>query len=55
MAMLLYPHTMRKAQAELDAVCEGRLPTMADRKQLPYVDAVLSEVLRWVSIAPVSE
>ena len=55
LAMAEHPEVMRRAQAELDAVCEGRLPTMTDRKQLPYVDAVLSEVLRWVSIAPVSE
>ncbi|CDO76414.1 hypothetical protein BN946_scf184925.g1 [Trametes cinnabarina] len=44
----------KRAQAEVDALLGGkRLPTMADRQALPYVDAVLSEVLRWVSIAPV--
>ena len=54
LAMAEHPDVMAKAQAELDAVCPARLPTMADRKRLPYLDAVLSEVLRWVSIAPVS-
>lgn len=43
-----------RAQAEVDSVCGNKLPTMADRPNLPYVDAILSEVLRWVSIAPVS-
>ena len=52
--MAEHPEIMKRAQAEIDAVCKDRLPTMADRKSLPYVDAILSEVLRWVSIAPVS-
>ena len=54
LAMAKFPEIQKRAQAEVDAL-GGRLPTMADRAQLPYVDAVLSEVLRWVSIAPVSE
>ena len=52
--MAQHPDIMKRAQAQLDSVCGDRLPTMADRPHLPYVDAVLSEVLRWVSIAPVS-
>ena len=55
LAMAKFPEIQKRAQAEVDAVCSGRLPTMADRPRLPYVDAILSEVLRWVSIAPVSE
>ena len=39
----------RKAQASIDALLqEERLPTFADRAELPYVDAVLKEVLRYV-------
>ncbi|KAI9058618.1 cytochrome P450 [Trametes sanguinea] len=54
LAMAKFPDIQKRAQAEVDALCGGkRLPTMADRPNLPYVDAVLSEVLRWVSIAPV--
>ncbi|KAI0743121.1 cytochrome P450 [Daedaleopsis nitida] len=54
LAMARFPEIQKRAQAEVDAVLGGkRLPTMADRPRLPYVDAVLSEVLRWVSIAPV--
>ena len=55
LAMARFPEIQKRAQAEVDAVCADRLPTMADRAQLPFVDAVLCEVLRWVSIAPVSE
>ena len=55
LAMAKFPEIQKRAQAEVDTVCSGRLPTMAYRPHLPYVDAILSEVLRWVSIAPVSE
>lgn len=52
--MLLYPEVQAKAQAEVDQVVDGRrLPTIADRAQLPYVNAVLSEVLRYCNAAPV--
>lgn len=48
LAMILHPEVLRKAQAELDAVVgPARLPTFADRPALPYLDAVMSEVLRW--------
>ena len=53
--MANHPESMRRAQQELDMVCKDRLPTIADRKQLPYLEAVLAEVLRWVSITPLSE
>ena len=46
LAMAEHPDVMAKAQAELDAVCPARLPTMADRKRLPYLDAVIRETLR---------
>lgn len=53
--MILYPDVQRKAQAELDAVVgEGRLPQFADRGSLPYVNAVVKEVLRWHPISPLS-
>ncbi|KAI0820119.1 cytochrome P450 [Trametes gibbosa] len=53
LAMAKHPEIQQRAQAEVDGVTGGtRLPTMADRARLPFVDAVLAEVLRWVSIAP---
>jgi len=48
MAMLLYPETLKKAQKEIDTVVgTDRLPTMSDRKSLPYIQAVVNETLRW--------
>ena len=51
--MLLYPDVMRKAQAEIDSVVgRDRLPTFSDRDQLPYIRALVKEVLRWKPITP---
>lgn len=49
--MVLYPEAMRKAQAEIDAVVgRSRLPNFSDRKDLPYVQAIIREVFRWRNI-----
>ena len=46
--MATHPEVQRKAQAELDAVVgPKRLPTFADRSSLPYVNALVTECLRW--------
>ena len=51
--MVLYPDVMRKAQHEIDVVVgSGRLPTFADTPNLPYVRAIVMEVLRWRTVAP---
>jgi cytochrome P450 len=51
--MILFPEVQKKAQAEIDAVVgQARLPTLTDRPQLPYVEAVVKEVLRFGQIAP---
>jgi cytochrome P450 len=45
--MTLYPEVQAKAQAEIDSVIgSARLPRISDRDHLPYVNAVISEVLR---------
>ncbi|KAK0459289.1 cytochrome P450 [Desarmillaria tabescens] len=55
LAFMLYPEVQAKAQAELDAVVGGfRLPNFDDHPQLPYIDAVLSEALRWNPVFPLS-
>ena len=54
--MMMYPEARRKAQAEIDRVIGGdRLPTMADQPSLPYVDALVKEVLRWNPVVPLGE
>lgn len=53
LAMVLYPDIMKKAQAEIDElVGPHRLPTFADRSRLPYINAIVKEVLRWRPVGP---
>ena len=55
LAMLLHPHVLQRARAEVDAVTGGpgvRLPNFKDRDRLPYVNAIVQEVLRWAPVAP---
>jgi len=55
LAMLHYPEVQRKAQAELDRVLhhDRRLPSFEDQADLPYLTAVMKEVLRWQPVAPI--
>ena len=51
--MALHPEVQVRAQAELDAVVgQSRLPLLDDRPALPYVNAVFTEVLRWLPTVP---
>ncbi|KAF7301611.1 hypothetical protein MIND_00726600 [Mycena indigotica] len=53
LAMTLHPQVQAKAQQEIDSVIgSDRLPTFADREDLPYVEALVKEVLRWHSVVP---
>ncbi|VDB91739.1 unnamed protein product [Peniophora sp. CBMAI 1063] len=48
--MISHPDIQKRVQAELDSVIgRERLPTVADRPNLPYTVAVLREVMRWRS------
>ena len=55
LAMAMHPEVQRKAQQELDDVvgCD-RMPTFEDRASLPYLNALLTEVLRWHPVAPIA-
>jgi len=59
--MTLNPSIQTRAQAELDSVIgsndniEMRLPTFSDRDRLPYVNAIVKEVLRWNPSVPLGE
>lgn len=45
--MVTNPEAQKSAQAQIDAVVGNtRLPTIKDRPSLPYVDAILREMLR---------
>ena len=52
--MLLYPEVQKKAQEELARVVgPNRLPEFDDRPNLPYLEAIMKEVLRWQMVTPV--
>ncbi|KAF8513269.1 cytochrome P450, partial [Gautieria morchelliformis] len=53
LAMVLSPEVQKKAQAELDAVVgPNRLPEFEDRNDLPYINALCKEILRWHPLVP---
>ncbi|KAF8172938.1 cytochrome P450 [Mycena galopus ATCC 62051] len=53
LAMTLFPEIQAAAQREIDQVVgNDRLPDASDRAQLPYVDALCKEVIRWHVAAP---
>ncbi|KAJ3573366.1 hypothetical protein NP233_g2460 [Leucocoprinus birnbaumii] len=54
MALALYPEVQKKAQQELDNVLGGRLPEFGDRPNLPYINAMVKESMRWHVVAPLS-
>ena len=52
-AMSLYTNIQKTAQAELDAVVgPHRFPEFRDRENLPYVNALVKEILRWNPVTP---
>ena len=55
LAIVLNPDVQRKAQAEIDHVCGGRLPDFADFDSLPYIHAIVKESLRWNPVVNLSK
>lgn len=52
LAMTLHPEVQAKAQAELDSVFGGQLPSIGRQDSTPYLRAVILETLRWHPAAP---
>ena len=50
LAMTSFPEIQKRAQEELDRVLCGRLPTHTDITSLPYLSAIVKEVIRYVSL-----
>ncbi|RDB18010.1 hypothetical protein Hypma_000693 [Hypsizygus marmoreus] len=54
LAMALHPECQLKAQREIDAVTGGsRLPEFNDRDDLPFLECLLQETLRWHHAVPI--
>ncbi|KDQ08522.1 hypothetical protein BOTBODRAFT_563706 [Botryobasidium botryosum FD-172 SS1] len=52
-SMLKHPEIQKKAQAEVDRVVgRGRMPTFEDREELPYIECIIKEIIRWSTITP---
>ncbi|KAF7352075.1 O-methylsterigmatocystin oxidoreductase [Mycena venus] len=53
LAMIQHPEFQDKAQKEIDAVVGNlRLPEFRDRSELPFVEGILQETLRWRPAVP---
>lgn len=54
--MCLHPDAQARAQKEIDEVVgSDRLPTAEDEERLPYLSALIKEVLRYWTIAPIGK
>jgi len=54
--MSLHPFVMQRAQEDIDLVTEGeRLPMFDDWERLPYINAIILEVLRYNNVTPLGE
>ena len=54
--MVLYPDIQKRAQEEIDRVVgRDRLPSFRDYEHLPYVRAMVKEILRWRGVGPLGK
>ncbi|KIJ43424.1 hypothetical protein M422DRAFT_253303 [Sphaerobolus stellatus SS14] len=52
-AMVRHPSVQRRAQFEIDAIVgRCRLPNLDDLEALPYIRAIVKEVMRWRGVGP---
>ncbi|KAJ8077943.1 hypothetical protein PM082_000144 [Marasmius tenuissimus] len=55
LAMVLYPDVQERARREIEAVTGStRLPDFDDHDDLPFVNALIAETLRWNPVTPLA-
>lgn len=55
LAMVLYPDVQKRAQAAIDEVSgKNRIATIDDFDSLPYIHALVQEVIRWQPVNPLA-
>lgn len=52
--MVLHPDVQKRGQQEVLRALgtSDRLPAFSDDKSIPYIDAIIKEVLRWRPVTP---
>lgn len=51
--LALFPDIQKRAQDEIDKfVGPDRLPEFADEDSLPYISAIVKEIIRWAAFVP---
>ncbi|KAF9002268.1 cytochrome P450, partial [Cyathus striatus] len=53
MSLILYPDFQKIAQNEIDDMIGNQIPTLKDIEKLPYLNAFLKEVMRFIPILPI--
>ena len=56
LAMAMYPDVQKTAQTEIDVIIgRDRLPGLEDIDSLPFINAIIKEILRWQPAFPAGE
>lgn len=51
--LVMFPDVQKRAHAEIDRVIgPDRLPEFSDEEDLPYIAAIIKEILRWAAFVP---
>jgi cytochrome P450 len=53
--MTHHSEIQERAREEIDSVLGGNMATHDDRPSLPYVNAMIKEILRWGPVVPLGE
>jgi len=55
LAMIEHPEVAKRAQEEIDrVVAKGHLPELDDEPNMPYMGAIIREVMRWKPVTPIA-